>query len=207
VTASALPRLLVLTDRRAVPGSLVDTVRAAVDAGATALVVRERDLPAAERGALADACEGILAAVGGVCVVAAPDPRGGVPQGLQLRAADPLPGVRPTLLGRSVHDAGELARASAEGLDYVTLSPVAATVSKPGYGPALGAAGLRAMLGAAGPGVPPVFALGGVEAGNAASFVAAGAYGVAVMGGVMRAERPGDVVAGVLAAVAGVPPA
>jgi thiamine-phosphate pyrophosphorylase len=55
--------------------------------------------------------------------------------------------------------------------------------------------------------VPPVFALGGVEAGNAAGFVAAGAYGVAVMGGVMRAERPGDVVAGVLAAVAGVPPA
>ncbi|MCW2745028.1 MAG: thiamine phosphate synthase, partial [Mycobacterium sp.] len=74
MTATALPRLLVLTDRRAVPAgrTLLDTLRAAVDAGATALVLRERDLPAAERAALADACDRLLAGAGRVCVVAAP---------------------------------------------------------------------------------------------------------------------------------------
>ena len=204
MTATALPRLLVLTDRRAVPAgrTLLDTLRAAVDAGATALVLRERDLPDAERAALADACDRLLAGAGGVCVVAAPDPRG-AGGGVHLRAGDPLPAVRPTLLGRSTHDVGELARAALEGLDYVTLSPVAATASKPGYGPALGAVGLQAVLCAAAGPVPPVFALGGVDGRNAASFVAAGAYGVAVMGAVMRADRPGDVVNGVLAAVGG----
>ncbi len=42
--------------------------------------------------------------------------------------------------------------ASAEGCDYVTVSPVFPSASKPGYGPALGASGLAALtrLGATG---------------------------------------------------------
>jgi len=74
------------------------------------------------------------------------------------------------------------------GADYVTVSPVFLTVSKPGYGPALGTDGLaRIVARVAG----PVIALGGVTAANAASCRAAGAQGVAVMGEVMRAADRG----------------
>jgi thiamine-phosphate pyrophosphorylase len=107
---------------------------------------------------------------------------------VHLSAAEPLPAPRPALLGRSCHDAGEVARAGAEGCDWVTVSPVHPTVSKPGYGPALGSAGLAALCRV--PGAPPVYALGGVSRSNARACRSAGAYGVAVMGGVMRAERP-----------------
>ena len=48
----------------------------------------------------------------------------------------------------------------------------------------------------------PVFALGGIDADNAADAMAHGAYGVAVMGAVMRAPQPASVVAAVLAEVA-----
>ena len=46
---SPLPRVLVLTDRTRCSGSLTGTVAAAVSAGARAVVLREKDLPAAER--------------------------------------------------------------------------------------------------------------------------------------------------------------
>ena len=44
-------------------------------------------------------------------------------------------------------------------------------------------------------GGPPAYALGGVTAADVTGCVAAGAYGVAVMGAVMRAEAPERVVA------------
>ena len=205
-----LPRLLVLTDRRCVPPgrTLLGTIRAAVEAGARAVVVRERDLPSAQRAALADECDRVMDVVGGVCIVADPDPRSaaGTPSGgLHLRAASRLPPVRPDLLGRSAHSLDELVRAAADGLDYVTVSPVAPSASKPGYGPALGADGLQTLLAAAARGssgpLPHAFALGGVDQRNCGPFLAAGAYGVAVMGAVMRAERPAEVVSDLLSAL------
>ena len=47
-----VPRLLVLTDRHQAGGDLVEVVRAVVSAGAPAIVVREKDLPQAERAEL-----------------------------------------------------------------------------------------------------------------------------------------------------------
>ncbi|MCB1259274.1 MAG: thiamine phosphate synthase, partial [Acidimicrobiales bacterium] len=66
--APAMPRLLVLTDRTLVPpgSSLVDTVAAAVAGGARGVVLREKDLPRAERAALAAQLAAVLAPVAGV---------------------------------------------------------------------------------------------------------------------------------------------
>jgi len=98
------------------------------------------------------------------------------------------PAVRPPILGRSCHDAAELAHATGEGCDYVTLSPVFPSPSKPGYGPALGPDRFGALCARAG---LPVYALGGITtAAQAAACRAAGAHGVAVMGAVMRADDP-----------------
>lgn len=185
-----VPRLLVLTDRAATGTPVLDVVARAVDGGARAVVLRERDLLEADRTRLADQLRSLLAPVDGLLIMAGPG-AGAV----HLAVADPLPDPRPTLVGRSCHDADEVARAGAERCDWVTLSPWGPTASKPGYGPALGAAGFAALAAHA----PPTFALGGIGPGEVAACLDAGAYGVAVMGAVMRAADPARVVADLLA--------
>lgn len=170
--------LLVLTDRTLTNGRpLVEVVRAAVEGGATRVVLREKDLPRSDRVALASELRAFVPSL----VIASDASIPG--DGVHLAAADAVPAVRPRLVGRSCHSSEELARAAAEGCDYATLSPIFASPSKPGYGPALGVDALRdAPL--------PVYALGGVDPSNARACVDAGAAGVAVMGYVMRADDP-----------------
>ncbi len=183
--SEGLPRLLVLTDRTRCPaGDLLSTVEKAVAAGARAIVLREKDLPPPERLCLANALRALLAPAGALLIVAGTPLH---PSPIHLAARDPFPTRRPALVGRSCHDAAELRGAAAEGCDYVTLSPVFASPSKPGYGPALGLNGLAALAGATG--APPVYALGGVRPEDVPGCLAAGARGVAVMGAVMRDPR------------------
>jgi thiamine-phosphate pyrophosphorylase len=213
-SARPLPRLLVLTDRTLLPADrdLTSTLAAAVRGGARAVILRERDLPTAVRARLADQLQALLSPVGGILLFAsaAPPEATSRPVGLHLRSSDPAPATRPDVLGRSTHSAAEVLHAAAEGCDYVTLSPVAPTRSKPGYGPPLGAAGLGKVLAHAGLGrgrLPAVFALGGVDEHNAASFLQAGAHGVAVMGSVMGSTDPEQTVAALLAIVGAAAPA
>jgi thiamine-phosphate pyrophosphorylase len=172
-----LPRLLLLTDRTMCERPLVDVVADAAMAGARAVVLREKDLPDDERARIAEHLRVVLDPVGGLLVMAGP--RG---DAVHLSSRDLLPSPRPLVVGRSCHDAGEVVRAGAQGCDYVTVSPVFPTTSKPGYGPALGPGGLTA----AATGGPPAYALGGVLPEHVRSCRAAGAHGVAVMGPVMR---------------------
>ncbi|GAA1792439.1 thiamine phosphate synthase [Planosporangium flavigriseum] len=181
--------VIVFTDRRQARHPLPDVIRAAVDGGARTVVLREKDLPDDERAALAARLHEVLAPVGGRLLLAG---RTAGPDGQHLAAADPWPQTPRGLVGRSCHDADELARAVAEGCDYATLSPVFASTSKPGYGPPLGVDRFRELCAGAG---LPVYALGGVEsADRAAACRDAGSAGVAVMGAVMRADDPAAVV-------------
>ncbi len=177
----SLPRLLVLTDRSQCAGGLVDAVAAAVDNGARAVVLREKDLPAHERDRLAERLRALLDPIGGVLVRAGAAGSAGA-GAVHLAANDPVPQPRPALVGRSCHSVDELRRAKAEGCDYVMLSPVFPTTSKPGYGPALGLEGLASLAAVA----PPVYALGGIRPADVPGCVTAGARGVAVMGSIMR---------------------
>lgn len=183
--ASRIPTgIVLLTDRRVARGPLAGVVAAAVAGGVRWVVLREKDLPRAERAALAADLRGILAGVGGTLIVAGPDPLGG--DALHLPAAGPYPPPPARLVGRSCHDAAELARLTTE--DYATLSPVLPTRSKPGYGPPLLPAGLAGLIRLS---RVPVLALGGIEtAGQVRACVDAGAAGVAVLGALMRAEDP-----------------
>jgi thiamine monophosphate synthase len=193
-----LAPLLVLTDRSQCRRPLPEVVAAAVDAGARCVVLREKDLPDPERLRLVRELDGLLAPVGGRLVLAGPPLPGADVPAVHLSAADEIPVPRPRLLGRSCHDLAAVRRAAAQGCDWVTVSPVSATASKPGHGPPLGPDGLAALTGC---GVP-AYALGGVTAEIAPACLAAGAAGVAVMGAVMRADRPDEVVAGLLARLA-----
>ena len=193
------PRVLVLTDRRQAGRGLREVVEGAVEGGARLVVLREKDLARDERMALAEALRAVLAPAGGRLIVAGPDPLGG--DAVHLASADPY--TETGLVGRSCHNEEDLTRLSTE--DYVTLSPVFPSPSKPGYGPPLGLAPL-ATLCARTP--VKVFALGGVTtADQAAACVAAGAHGVAVMGAVMRARDPAATVAALLSATLSAAPA
>ncbi|MQA28089.1 MAG: thiamine phosphate synthase [Micromonosporaceae bacterium] len=190
---TTLPRLLVLTDRRQARHPLVQTIERVVAGGARVIVLREKDLEKTERDGLADRLWQVLAPVDGT-LIAASRPAGPA-RGVHLAAGD-LP-ARAGIVGRSCHDAAEVRAAGA--VDYVTVSPVFPTASKPGYGPALGLGGLRDLCRVTD---VPVYALGGVAPANAAACLDAGARGVAVMGEVMRADDPAATVASLLKQIA-----
>ncbi|MDM4720792.1 thiamine phosphate synthase [Micromonospora sp. WMMA1363] len=177
---------MLLTDRRVARSPLVDVVAAAVRGGVRWVVLREKDLPRAERVALAADLRAILAERSGTLIVAGPDPLDG--SAVHLPAAGPYPPPRLGLVGRSCHDGAELARLTAE--DYVTLSPVYPTRTKPGYGPPLHPEGLAGLIRLT---PVPVLALGGIEtAAQVSACVEAGAAGVAVLGAIMRADDPAE---------------
>ncbi|WDZ85320.1 thiamine phosphate synthase [Micromonospora cathayae] len=176
--------VVVLTDRWAARRPLPEVVTDAVAGGVRWVVLREKDLPRAERAALAADLRAVLAGAGGNLVVAGPDPLGG--DAVHLPAAGPYPPPDVALVGRSCHDRAELSRLTTE--DYVTLSPVYPTGSKPGHGPPLRPAGLADLIRYS---PVPVLALGGVTTPDQVhACVGAGAVGVAVLGAIMRAADP-----------------
>ncbi|HUI33933.1 MAG TPA: thiamine phosphate synthase [Stellaceae bacterium] len=199
------PPLLVISDRSQARRPLIEIAAAAFRGGCRWFSLREKDLPAvARRALLAD-----LVALGRDCgaavtvhddieaaIAADADgvhlPAGGDPAAARARLSGKL-------IGASAHSAAEAASLIAAGADYVTISPVFLTDSKPGYGPALGLDGLAKVVAAAG---GPVIALAGITPDNAAACMKPGAAGIAVMGEVMRAADPEATVRALVEAIA-----
>ena len=199
-----VPPLLVISDRRQALRPLEEIAEAAFAGGCRWFSLREKDLPPAERRALLGALM-VLGRRNGATVTVHEDidaavaagadgvhlPSGGSPKAARSR----LPGA---LIGASAHSAEEASALLRAGADYVTVSPVFLTESKPGYDPALGLDGLaRIVTQASG----PVIALGGISAETAPLCLAGGAQGVAVMGEVMRAADPRAAVEAILRAI------
>ena len=91
-------------------------------------------------------------------------------------------------IGCSVHSFDAAKRREVEGANFLTYSPIYPTASKPGYGPAVGTANLAEVV----EGVKlPVFALGGITPARVSECLTAGAFGVAVMSGVMLPKGAG----------------
>ena len=198
------PPLLVITDRAQARAPLPDIAEALFQAGVRWLMLREKDLDALARRDLLrrlvalGAPYGATVTVNGDLAAAQAVAAAGVhlPTGGDIEAARRALGPG-ALLGASAHSLEEAMTAADSGADYVTLSPVFESASKPGYGPALGPAGLTAVAARLG---VPVIALGGIGAGNTGICRDAGAAGVAVMGAVMTAADPGAVASDILAA-------
>ncbi len=113
---------------------------------------------------------------------------GGVHVPGRLDPADFLALLGPEkLVGYSAHSLADIRYAEARSADYVTLSPIFPSKSKPGYGPQIGLNCLRSIAQSTN---LPVIALGGVSIENARECLEAGAAGIAVMGDVMRADDP-----------------
>ena len=158
-------------------------VRGAFHAGVDYIQVREKDLPGRRLAALVEA---LLALPGKASSRLLVNDRLDVARasgadGVHLPADSlPVAAVRGSVgpswtVGVSCHSAREVERAAAEGADYALLGPVFATPSKPGAQPL----GLQRLAEICGRTSIAVFALGGVDLGNAGECIAAGARGVA----------------------------
>ncbi|WP_229646852.1 thiamine phosphate synthase [Xanthobacter autotrophicus] len=169
-------------------------VAAACAGGCRWVSLREKDLPAAEQTALfarlraATTPFGARLTLHGSPELALAAGADGVhlSGGGDTKAARALLGPG-ALIGLSTHTLSEAAAADPTALDYITASPVFLTRSKPGHGPALGLEGLSAFARTS---AVPVVALAGIDAEAAPTCLAAGAKGVAIMGGIMRADDP-----------------
>lgn len=199
------PPLLVITDRHLAHRQLVDVARGIFEAGGRWLMIREKDLAHTELVALASPIVNLAAAYGATVAIngdaeAVVEAGAG---GVHLPAGRSIAEARRTvgpdrLVGISAHRLDEVAKAAAEGADYVIFGPVFESISKPGYGPGTGTAPLGQAVAA---GDVPVIALGGITAANGAACLAAGAAGLAVIGSVMAAADPAEAVRALIAAM------
>jgi thiamine-phosphate pyrophosphorylase len=111
--------------------------------------------------------------------------------GLHVGQDDLAPGDARLLLGSqaiigySSHNAGQLAAAEAEPVDYVALGPVFATRSKRNPDPEVGVDGVRRCRALVS---KPLVAIGGIARGNALDVLRAGADSVAVIGDLLPEE-------------------
>ncbi len=209
-TRSLPSRLLVITDRHQARHPIEAIAEAIGAAGGRWLCLRDKDLESGARARLAARLAQItkrsgmhLSISGDVELAADLDASVHLPGTSSAEMSAVVDGVRrrvgsAALIGISAHSQGDVAAAAAAGADYVTLSPIFLTQSKPGYGPALGVAALRSAAASR----IPVLALGGVTAANAGQCLAAGAGGLAVMGEIMRADDPFHALAALLASCA-----
>ncbi len=186
-------RLVVILDHDAARGrDLAAVAAAAVRGGATMLQVRAKQLPPGDLAALV---RHVIAAAPGIPVVV--NDRLDVAiatgaAGCHLGQDDfPIADARRLapagfLLGGSAGSDAELARALAQRPDYLGIGPVNVSPSKADAGAAIGVAGFRRLASAAGS--LPCVAIGGIQPGDVAPLLGAGAAGVAVIGAVLGAS-------------------
>lgn len=188
-----LLRLYVVLDRELSRGrSLEEVTRAALAGGAGVIQLRGKDWSGRELYQVAVTLGRLTRSHGALLVV---NDRVDVAlaaraDGVHVGQEDiPAPAVRELLgpdrwLGVSVGSVAE-AEAAATVADYVSVSPVFATPTKPGAGSGVGLEGLQAVVRAV---TVPVLAIGGINAANARACVQAGAAGLAVVSAIATAD-------------------
>jgi len=191
-------RLYVITDRKScAPTPLVSVVSELLDAGGTAIQLREKDLGDTEliqlARPIAELCRNYKAKlfINTSTRIAREVGAAGVHLPANAESVKTLKTQTDENLyvGCSVHSLDAAHKREAEGADFVTYSPIYPTASKPGYGPIVGVERLAEMAESV---KLPVFALGGITPDRVDECLAAGAFGVAVMSGVMSPANAGE---------------
>ncbi len=188
-------RLILVTDpAQTARRGLLETVQAAIAGGVTSVQLRDKAMPDAEMVPLARALMADLAPAGVRLMVndrVAVAAETGADLHIGQEDGDPAAAraaIGPdAILGLSVTKAEEVATVDPAVVDYVGLGPVFATATKADAAPPLGLEGFRAV----GARLPvPFVAIGGIDAGNAAAIMAAGAAGIAVISAICAADDP-----------------
>lgn len=186
-------RLYLVTDRHQTQGRpLLSVLARFIDAGGTAIQVRERDLDTGQLMALLQDVQCLARSArmtvfinDRVDLATAMNT-----DGVHLRETSlPVPAVRDIvgsshLIGVSAHSIDGVVQAECQGADFVVLGPIYETPSKRGYGQPLGLAMLERACHRVN---IPVFAIGGISIARAREVRSAGAFGVAVISAILAA--------------------
>jgi thiamine-phosphate pyrophosphorylase len=188
--------LYLVTDRGLAGGRPIpDIVRAAVAGGVTCVQLREKHGSTRDFLTEARQVQVVLRGTGvpliindrlDVALAAGAD---GVHVGQQDMPLADVRRLGPAhwVVGVSAETVEDALRAEREGADYIGVSPVFATPTKPDAAPPLGMAGLRQIRAAVD---IPLVAIGGIHVGNAGDVIRAGADGIAVVSAIMAAADP-----------------
>ena len=186
--------LYVITDRTQTLGRPLEVVvEAALQGGAMAFQLREKDLSAKD---LYDLTERLLTLTRPKGCALLVNDRIDIALSLDLdgvhlaRSSLPPKAARELLgegklIGASCHSLVEAEEAQNGGADFIVLGPIYETPSKLPYGPPLG----HSIIGEVRQKISlPIYALGGIKAENIQEVLAASADGVAVISAVMSAH-------------------
>jgi thiamine-phosphate pyrophosphorylase len=178
------------------PGAraLPDLLREAIAGGVDIVQLREKQLPDEELVAVANAARALCERLGALLIindrphVAREVGADGVHVGQEdMPVAEVRELVGPdTLIGLSTHAPGEIDAVERELVDYIGVGPVHATPTKPGR-PSVG---LELVRYAAEHASVPFFAIGGLDAENAAEAIDAGARRLCVLRAIASAQYP-----------------
>jgi thiamine-phosphate pyrophosphorylase len=175
---------------------LLSVVGAAVRGGASCVQLREKTLETRAFVERARALKAMLAPLGVPLIVndrldvALACDADGVHVGQADMPASVVRRLMPAaIIGLSIETLEQLHAGEREPVDYFGVSPVFATPTKHDAAPAQGLDGLRAMRALT---QRPLIAIGGIDAGNVAEVLAAGADGVAVVSALCAAPDPLD---------------
>ncbi len=91
------------------------------------------------------------------------------------------------IIGVSAESVEDAVRAEHQGADYIGISPVFSTATKPGHAPPLGLDGIRAIRARTS---LPLVGIGGITTDNVAAVFAAGVDGIAVVSAIVAADDP-----------------
>jgi thiamine-phosphate pyrophosphorylase len=194
-----VPPVYAIADAEALGATRIPAAVAAMaEAGVRWIQVRAKKLPSIDLYHAVEACCRVLEGSGAALWVddradlAALFPVAGVHVG---QTDLPPAAVRRVLesrlwIGRSTHDEAQLAAADEDpDVDVIAVGPVFPTTGKERPDPVVGLPFVRLARSRT---AKPLVAIGGIDAGNAAAVLAAGADAVAVLGAVCRGEA-GDV--------------
>ena len=189
------PTLYLVTDPELAPaGALADVVAAAVRGGVTLVQLRDKR---ADGRALLEQAQMLKAVLDPVGVPLLVNDRVDVAHaagvGCHVGQSDLPPAAARTILGPdailgvSLDEAAQLRTVDPALVDYIAYGPFAATATKADAGRPVGAAGLAAVSKLT---LLPLIAIGGINVGNVAAAVRAGADGIAVVSAIMAASDP-----------------
>ncbi len=182
--------LYLIADIGQVQGSLLSSVKRAIDGGVKAVQLRGKNLPARELMGIGEKLRLLTAErsvrffINDRIDVAMALDADGIHLGqssLPVKLVREISGDR-FMIGVSTHHLREAKEAEAGGADFITFGPVFETPSKMVYGPPVG---LRRLSNVAKELRIPVFAIGGIRVEKIKSVLEKGAYGAAVISAIL----------------------
>ncbi len=190
----AAARLYLVCGAKQAGRELPTLLRAAIAGGVDIVQLREKHMPDEELASMANAarvlCEGL-----GALLIVNDHPwvaREAGAHGIHVGQDDiPVTEVRELvgpemLIGLSTHSPAQIDAVDASVVDYIGVGPIHETPTKPGRA----AVGLELIRYAAAHAPVPFFAIGGLDAGNLADALRAGATRVCVLRAVSPAADP-----------------